>query len=376
MKVQEWLLGGVATLLVGTYLLLIPGYVTSQRQELTLQNKQESGETFSGIITIWHIVGFKPYQGSMGTWLSDRAAAFEKKHFGVFINVTAMMPEEFEERIARGERADAYSFPMGWGYAERFQALPDIRADLLPEFEETGIQDGVQYAIPYAFSGYLLLSNSHLEQEKSISLSEEDWQQGLQDAVDKLTYTYGKKARQRYGMSGSELVAATLGLRWKVVTYDFFKSSDAALALGDIRDAGDMDRLQAAGKGFAYRAWPVSDYTDLVQYLAVAKDTQEAKLPYLEAYFELILRADNQATLLGLGLLPATALPEKTEAQASIVAAVQAVMKEPKVPNAFLYQRYHDELAALSQRALSGDEAAQSDLDGRIKELVMHGQIQ
>lgn len=377
MKMREWLLGAVATALVAAYLLLMPGYLAGQRQELTLQSKRESRETFSGIITLWHIVGFKPYQGSMGTWLSDKAAAFERKHFGIFINVTAMTPEEFEARIERGERADAYSFPLGWGYAERFQPLPGLKADLLPSLAETGVQGDAAYALPYAMSGYLLLSNSRLEQEKGVSLSEDSWRAELQGAVDTLTYTYGKKHRQRYGMAGSELMAALLGLHCQVAPLEAFKGESAALCLGDIRDAGDLDRLQTVGKGFTYRAWPVSNYTDLVQYLAIARDTEEAKVPYIRAYFELLLRPDQQASLLEQGLLPAAILPAETEAAPKdVVAAMQKALTEAAVPNAFLYQRYGDALADLARRALNGDGAAATELAERMKELVMQGQIQ
>ncbi|MPN16966.1 hypothetical protein SDC9_164315 [bioreactor metagenome] len=148
------------------------------------------------------------------------------------------------------------------------------------------------------------------------------------------------------------------------------------MALGDIRDAGDLDRLQSAGKGFTYRAWPAGGYTDLVQYLAIARDTEERKLPYIKAYFELILRADHQAGLIDTGLLPSTTLKEEKMGDIAIVAALQGALEEPLVPNAFLYQRYRDELASLAQRTLSGDRAAKKDLEGRVKELVVTFQIQ
>lgn len=377
MKRREWILCGFATILVAAYLFWMPGYLAGEREELTLQNQRENPETFSGVISLWHIVGFKPYQGSMGAWLSDRAAAFEKKHFGVFINVTAMTPEECEERLQRGERADAYSFPMGWGYAERFAPLPEVKGELLPALAPTGRQGGAAYAVPYAMSGYFLLVNSRLEQEKGVSLPEEAWREGLQSAVDALTYTYGKKEKQRYGLSGDPLQAALLGLKCKLAPYDSFKSEDAAMALSDIRAVGDLERLQGAGKGFTFRAWPVGNYTDLVQYLAIARDTEEAKLPYIQAYFELILRADHQATLLELGLLPVTVPKEEKQAGQAAVAALQGALAEPRVPNAFLYQRYQDALADLAQRVLAGDAAAETDLAGRMKELlVMEAQIQ
>lgn len=70
-----------------------------------------------------------------------RAATFEKRHFGVFINVTAMTVEEAQPRMERGERADVYSFPMGWGYMERFAPLPELETGVKPALADTGSQD-------------------------------------------------------------------------------------------------------------------------------------------------------------------------------------------------------------------------------------------
>ena len=46
---------------------------------------QQSTESYQGIISLWHIVGFKSYQGSMGAWLEKAAAALEKKHKGCLL---------------------------------------------------------------------------------------------------------------------------------------------------------------------------------------------------------------------------------------------------------------------------------------------------
>ena len=90
----------------------------------------------------------------------------------------------------------------------------------------------------------------------------------------------------------------------------------------------------------------------------------------------MILREDHQASLIDLGLLPVVRLTEEKVVQIDIVAAVQAALAQPEIPNAFLYQRYHDELLALARRALSGDAPAAKDLATRMKELVTPGQIQ
>lgn len=370
------ILGGLGALLVAAYLIFMPGYLLRQPRDWTLKKQQENQETFSGIITLWHIVDFKPYAGSLGTWLSDRAASFEKRHFGVFINVTAMTVEECAARMERGERADIYSFPMGWGYMERFAALPALETALKPALEGTGSQAGTAYGVPYAMSGYFLLVNSRLEQEKGVSLPEEGWQAGLQAAADALTFTYGKRNTQQYGLAGEPVLAALLGYTGELAPYSSFSSEEAAMALTDARAAGDLERQQSGGKGFTFRAMPLEGYTDLVQYLGIAQDTAAEKLPYIQDYFNIVLEEESQEKLLELGLLPAVELALEPGKLSGVPEQLAAALQDPKVPNAFLYQRYQDALDSLAQRALAGDEKAREELAERMKELVDGAQIQ
>ncbi|MDR0839853.1 MAG: hypothetical protein LBN26_00475 [Christensenellaceae bacterium] len=377
MKKRDWICSCIAAALIAVYLWLIPGYLQLSRVENTLRSKPKEQGAYTGVITVWHIAGFKPYQGSMGTWLSDKAAAFEKRHYGIFIDVTALSPEDCAERLARGERADAYSFPLGWGYAERFMPLTPIDAPFVRGIADTGVQEGITYAAPYALSGYFLLSNARLEQEKGVQLAEGCTQGELQQAVDTLTYTYGKKNRQRYGMAGSKLLAARLGLTCQVAEYEQFYGQDAALALGDARAVGDLNRRQTEGKGFAFGAYALGDYTDLVQYVGIARDADARKLPYIEDYFALLLREDSQASLAELGLLPVIRLEAEDKAtDLEPLRALREKLAAPLIPNAFLYQRYQDELLSLSERALAGDAIAKKELDQRLKQLVKAVEIQ
>ena len=373
---RERILGGLGALLVVAYLVFMPGYILQQPRDWTLKKQQENQEPFSGIITLWHIVDFKPYTGSLGTWLSDRAAAFEKKHFGVFINVTAMTVEECAARMERGERADIYSFPMGWGYMERFMALPELDVTMRPALAHSGSQDGTAYGIPYAMSGYFLLINSRLEQEKGVSLPDDGWQASLQAAAEQLTFTYGKRTTQQYGLSGDPILAALLGYTGEVAPYSSFSGETAAMALADARAVGDLERQQSVGKGFTFRALPLKNYTDLVQYLGIARDTAAEKIPYIQDYFQIVLGEDNQEKLLDLGLLPAIELTVELGRLSGMVETMADALQTPKVPNAFLYQRYQDVLTSLAQRALAGDAQAREELTERMKELVDETQIQ
>ena len=373
---RERILGGLGALLVLAYLVIMPGYLLQQPRDWTLKKQQENQETFAGIITLWHIVDFKPYAGSLGTWLSDRPATFEKRHFGVFINVTAMTVEECAARMERGERADVYSFPMGWGYMERFAPLPELETAVKPALAGTGSQDGTAYGVPYAMSGYFLLINSRLEQEKGVTLSEGDWQAGLQEAADTLTFTYGKRETQQYGLSGEPILAALLGYTGELAAYSSFSSEAAAMALTDARAAGDLERQQSEGKGFTFQALPLEGYTDLVQYLGIAQDTAEEKRPYIQDYLNIVLSEESQEKLLDLGLLPAIELTVEPGLLSGAPEQLEAALQTAKVPNAFLYQRYQDALASLAQRALAGDAQAREELWERMKELVDGAQIQ
>ena len=47
-------------------------------------------EEFSGVINVWHVVGFKPYMGSVGAWLKKIADRAERRHFGVYFEVESI----------------------------------------------------------------------------------------------------------------------------------------------------------------------------------------------------------------------------------------------------------------------------------------------
>ena len=46
--------------------------------------------------------------------MEKAAATLEKKHKGVYFEVESMTFSDYEARRERGEKADMYSFPLGW----------------------------------------------------------------------------------------------------------------------------------------------------------------------------------------------------------------------------------------------------------------------
>lgn len=64
----------------------MPAYLNDALKERTYDEKfSPTEEPYTGIISVWHIVGFKPYSGSMSTALAAIAKGIERRHHGVFL---------------------------------------------------------------------------------------------------------------------------------------------------------------------------------------------------------------------------------------------------------------------------------------------------
>ena len=126
MQSRDKIICAAMTLAIIAFMVLSPGYIAAHRRNLTQQYRQQSTESYQGIISLWHIVGFKSYQGSMGAWLEKAAATLEKKHKGVYFEVESMTFSDYEARRERGEKADMYSFPLGYAdyNSRRLKEMP------------------------------------------------------------------------------------------------------------------------------------------------------------------------------------------------------------------------------------------------------------
>ncbi len=376
MRLKERLICIAVAVCIAAYLIWMPPYIDrGLKQDPYSQWVMPEEEGYTGILTVWHIVGFKPYTGSIGEWLKDCAKKFEKRHYGVYIEVLSMDVSECEARLSRGEIADIYSFPLGWGYAEQFLPLQNRFHGLLNGLIETGKQDSVLYAVPFMASGYTLLTNTRLLQERKVTLPTEVTKEWLNEAAAKLTYETGKRRKVKYdGLSGSPVAAVLTGAAVPVVDINVFKSQRAGMAVTDLRTAGDMARLLSAGKGFSFDALPIYNYTDLVQYLGIARGIETRKIEYAYEFMEIVLTEESQTSLLKLCVFPVRDLSE-TVFEPAVVQNVYERMRTPVVPNAFLYQRYKDALVEAANRALNGEEAGRVDFFARMDELVNDREI-
>jgi hypothetical protein len=105
-----------------------------------------------------------------------------------------------------------------------------------------------------------------------------------------------------------------------------------------------------------------------VQYLGIARGIDVRKLPYAYEYLQIAVEEKAQEALSTLRAFPVT--DAELSYEQAIVQQTYELLKDPVIPNAFLYQRYKSALLDTANRALNGDEAAKTDFLGRVEELV------
>lgn len=236
---------------VGT-LLDRPGYIDWLRP---------SREQFRGTLTVWHVVRFRPYLGSIGAWMKKYASVMEKRHFGVYLNVESMTEEDAAVRIAAGEMPDIISFPPGFIQAE---ALMPLSVDV-----DVNVNGGVYgehlLALPFAASCRLIIYYPGRISQEEI--------------------TSDRTAAAKY-------------------SFDEFKAEKAPCCIADARQAGDMARLVSSNKAQHFEALPFEDRAKLVQFLGVSASLADEKRKYAEEYVELLASMKAQSELPELGLMP------------------------------------------------------------------------
>ncbi|HWR23940.1 MAG TPA: hypothetical protein VN366_10760 [Feifaniaceae bacterium] len=264
-------------------------------------------EDWNGVITLWHVVGFKPAQGSITAYIESVAAKYEKEHKGIYIEVLGLAPEAAAERLSRGERPHLWSFPAGGLDLNELKTLAVSAPAFAGDLKTLAAEDGTR-ALPFLYSGYFLLGNTVLIQELGLAWPESNdpdvLRETLQAAMD-------ARSTGRYGaVCAPEHIARRLWLKGALAQDGDFKAGQVPFLIGDARAFGDLTRKMATG-GFTFDAMPLGGYTDLVQYLGVDKSASGGYSDHGQAFLQLLLEPNAQAKLTSLGALPAVAHTEK-----------------------------------------------------------------
>ena len=341
--------------LIVVYLIVSPaiiqrGLARDQYREWNTPEKP----AWEGRIELWHIVSFKVYQGSVTRYLRERADAYAKAHPGVYMEVIGLTESQYESRVARGAFPDGYSFAAGLLYAEQLRAvayeLPDFRGTL-----RAAAAGGKTYAVPWMMSGYFLAANTQLLSKYRMELPERTDAAFLQEAL-----SLGGGSPQ---LAMPFILAARAGLNGMPAEESAFTGGRSMLAVLDARSLGDI--LRGTGGNITVSALPYGDYTDQVQYIGAARQTDDMRAAIIADFIGFLLTDAEQERLSALGALPVTASAQPAYAENEL-AQLYAALQKPLTPDPFSYQRHREMLLEEAALALGGDGSAKNSFRTRM----------
>lgn len=228
---------------------LLPGfYEPKLNKDPYRQWLMHEREPSVGVITVWYISGFRPYVGSVGSWLDKQAKIYASGFIGIHFDVHSYSPEDAASLISNGSIPDIIS------YTDTF--IP--KYELMPLYEGGGIS-----AVPLCASTNVLLY---------------DPSKFVEDHPSSVSDTEGNP--------------------------ESFKKGKSATLITDIRGAGDMARAQLMGKAPYFEVSTSIQEDFKVRFIGISSSIDECKLPYARGFIEMISSDKAQTSLAELGILP------------------------------------------------------------------------
>lgn len=319
------------------------------------------------IITVWHVVRYKPYSGSVGTIITEAARSIEKSEYGVFFSVEAITMQEYQKRTELGEKPDVISFPSGIRDADGLYMLAKEDYTMLDEsLIKAGSHGDALYALCYAQSPCVLIENNELVKKAGVTLPENELDA---ETIIKALDNADAGAIKRALISGRPERWAMIGACGECEDTALFKEGKAALCIDDIRIASDISALNEKGKGFNYTVHKLCNAYGNAQFIAISAQAGEWKTERAKKLISILLSEKYQQKLCSIGLCPAI-IGDKlgfdgTKTPIDVIDA----LADTRLPNAFLLARYSNAIDEEAQRALEGDEQARASLNKRYEEL-------
>ena len=269
-------------------------------------------EEFSGVINVWHVVGFKPYMGSVGAWLKKIADRAERRHFGVYFEVESISEAEAEAKLQNGEFPDVISFPAGFLNGRELRIMNGTE---IFGIDGTAVDFGDGYGAGELPAGFDCGMDGRTLRALPFA------------AGCKLALFYPER------VTAAEMTEAG---KFERSSVDEFKKGKGDFCIGDARAAGDMERLAAANKAKYFEVLPFCNETDEVQFVGISAKTEREKMGCISEFIADMLSAARQSELCTLGLMPMNPAAEKKFEQSFLTEAYGLLSESIlNLPNAF-----------------------------------------
>ncbi len=228
------------------------------------------------VITLWQVDAFEGGTGSRRSFLMKVARIFEKSNPNILVSVAIRTPEGAVSDIKNGQKPDMISFSSGMDL-DGFKELDNISKTF-----SAGKVGGVQYAIPWAKSGYFLILKD--------GANESDL------TIDDIVVSEGDYTLARLAIYSSGFDFFNAQVKTPIDAYHAFLTSNKKAMVGTIRDLVRISNYDGN-----FKVIFLSGFTDLLQYIAVFS-TDKNKNIYSQKFIDLLLSDSVQKSLADIKL--------------------------------------------------------------------------
>ncbi len=274
---------------------------------------------YQGMIEIWNIDTFEGGMASKTSFLKKKASIFQKQNKGLYVLVRNLSEQECLNLLMQGEKPDLFS--CSYGVASELKAYLEPFSvkfqNLLENFAIAGKVGSEQYAVPWCFANYFLISSKeHLLSAKDenienvklkdIALSSGYIKKGKKS--DKTIYSLGfgtKKyllpnlAFMSYTNNGLNSIPDTAIIKnanneTPYSVYTKFIAGDISVLFGTNRDVFRILNRVSLGKMSDVIIEPATSGTDLIQFLMISKSDDEVKKQYVNLLAKFVVEAGEK----------------------------------------------------------------------------------
>lgn len=291
--------------------------------------------SYQGVIEVWNIDTFDSGIAPKSNYLSDIANVFEKKNKGIYVMIKNLTETECLNLLNCGYKPDLFS--CSYGVAEDIkdyiQPLSNLDGvEMSQNLVNAGKIGDYSYGLPWCYGSYFVISsNNHLKNAdffKKFSIDENDSFK-LSDYICDLGYKIEKKNNKvkivnsvsygnnkylmpKYAFNSYNSRGLNNNLDFAInekvktnSTYDAyidFISNKSVMLLGSQRDAVRINGRVESGKLSDVYFEKINTFTDLIQFVFMAKDDDLIKRNYKEIFVKMLVDKNNQQKLEKVGL--------------------------------------------------------------------------
>ena len=277
---------------------------------LPVKPKQSPQAGYRGVIELWNVETFEGGVGSRESWLTSKAAKYEKVNTGLFVHVTTLTVEQLQDKLTNGETFDMITFSRGVGHLvkDRLAPISDSVGFVKDNYLVSGQIGGTQYAVPLYSGVYCLFARTEQlapDQLVASALTKTFTRKIGKNTVELQPLVCGftpyNSPLTALALSGGKGEAKVSEEVTQYQAYEQFVGNRTAVTLlGTQRDMYRLAQREDNGRieqlGFA----PLHGYTDLVQYVGIAPS--DDKFDACVGYVKYLLTAECQSTLVNLSL--------------------------------------------------------------------------